>query len=158
MSNEGLHMTNNMKTQKSIHTKGRGQQSSSNLFDWPDHSPEGAQGWGDPLDTLSGIRATARIPGAASGCVGVYHNVIRTFVLKSGRFFSHHDDAIVYFDSRHRLTKTKLGGGLMGKLVEELQPEDIVTLSDWPKRSYRYQLEALNGGDGVSVIELTHVL
>jgi hypothetical protein len=65
----------------------------------------------------------------------------------------HHDDAIVYFDSRHRVTKTKLEGGLMGELVEELQPEDIFTSSDWPKRSYRHQLETINRGDGVSVIE-----
>jgi hypothetical protein len=77
-------------------------------------------------------------------------------MVSAGRFFSHHDDAIVYFDSRHRLTKTKLEGGLMGELVEELQPEDIFTSSDWPKRSYRHQLEALNASDGVSVIELTH--
>ena len=80
----------------------------------------------------------------------------RIETVSAGRFFSHHDDAIVYFDSRHRLTKTKLEGGLMGELVEELQPEDIFTSSDWPKRSYRHQLEALNGGHGVRVIELTH--
>jgi hypothetical protein len=50
-------------------------------------------------------------------------------------------------------TKTKLEGGLMGELVAELQPEDIFTSSDWPKRSYRHQLETVNGGDRVSVIE-----
>ena len=65
----------------------------------------------------------------------------RIEMVSGGRFFSHHDDAIVYFDSRHRVTKTKLEGGLMGELVEELQPEDIFTSSDWPKRSYRHQLE-----------------
>jgi hypothetical protein len=77
----------------------------------------------------------------------------RIEMVSGGRFFSHHDDAIVYFDSRHRVTKTKLEGGLMGELVEELQPEDIFTSSDWPKRSYRHQLETVNGGDRVSVIE-----
>jgi hypothetical protein len=70
-----------------------------------------------------------------------------------GRFFSHHDHAIVYFDSRHRVTKTKFEGGMMGELVEEVEPEDIFTSFNWPKRSYRHQLETVNGGDGVSVIE-----
>jgi hypothetical protein len=78
----------------------------------------------------------------------------RIDMVSGGRFFSHHDDTIVYFDSRHRVTKTKLEGGLMGELVEQLQPEDIVTSTDWPKRSYRHQLETVNGGDGISVIEL----
>jgi hypothetical protein len=31
---------------------GRGQQSSSNRFDWPDHSPEGAQDLGGPSRRL----------------------------------------------------------------------------------------------------------
>ena len=77
----------------------------------------------------------------------------RIETVSSGRFFSHHDRAIVYFDSRHRVTQTKLEGGLMGELVEELQPQAIFTSSDWPKRSYRHQLETVNGTDGVSVIE-----
>jgi hypothetical protein len=42
----------------------------------------------------------------------------------------------------------------MGELVEQLQPEDIFTSTDWPKRSYRHQLETVNGGDGINVIEL----
>jgi len=70
-----------------------------------------------------------------------------------GRFFSHHDHGITYFDSRHRVTKTKLEGGILAELVEELQPEDIFTSSDWPKRSYRYQLETVKGGAGGSVID-----
>ena len=70
-----------------------------------------------------------------------------------GRFFSHHDHGITYFDSRHRVTKTKLEGGMLAELVEELQPEDIFTSSDWPKRSYRYQLETVKGGGGSSVID-----
>ena len=77
----------------------------------------------------------------------------RIEMVSGGRFFSHHDVAIVYFDSRHRVSKTKLEGGLMGELVEELQPEDIFTSSDRPKRSYRHQLETVHGGDRVSVIE-----
>jgi hypothetical protein len=77
----------------------------------------------------------------------------RIEMVSGGRFFSHHDQAIVYFDSRHRVTKTKLDGGLIGELVEELQPQGIFTSSDWPKRSYRHQLETVNRGDGVSVIE-----
>ena len=71
----------------------------------------------------------------------------------AGRFLSHHDHAIVYFDSRHRVTKTKFEDGMMGELVEEVEPEDIFTSFNWPKRSYRHQLETVNGGDGVSVIE-----
>ena len=73
--------------------------------------------------------------------------------MNGGRFFSHHDHAIIYFDSRHRVTKTKLEGGMLAELVEELQPEDIFTSSDWPKRSYRYQLETVKGGAGGSVID-----
>jgi hypothetical protein len=69
----------------------------------------------------------------------------RIEMVSGGRFFSHHDHAIVYFDSRHRVTKTTVEGGLMGELVEELQPEDIFTSSDWPKRSYLHQLETVNG-------------
>jgi hypothetical protein len=73
--------------------------------------------------------------------------------VNGGRFFSHHDHGITYFDSRHRVTKTKLEGGMLAELVEELQPEDIFTSSDWPKRSYRYQLETVNGSGGGSVID-----
>jgi hypothetical protein len=77
----------------------------------------------------------------------------RIEIVSGGRFFSHHAHAIVYFDSRHRVTKTKLEGGLIGELVEELQPQDIFPSSDWPKRSYRHQLETVNRGNGVSIIE-----
>ena len=77
----------------------------------------------------------------------------RIEIVSGGRFFSHHDGAIAYFDSRHRVTQTRLEGGLMGELVEELRPEDIFISPDWPKRSHRHQLETVNGGDSVSVIE-----
>jgi hypothetical protein len=73
--------------------------------------------------------------------------------VNGGRFFSHHDHGITYFDSRRRVTKTKLEGGMLAELVEQLQPEDIFTSSDWPKRSYRYQLETVKGGGGGSVID-----
>jgi len=75
-------------------------------------------------------------------------------MVSGGRFLSHRGHAIVYFDSRHRVTKTKLEGGLMGELVETLQPQNIFTSSDWPKRSYRYQLEMVSGAGAVSIIEL----
>jgi hypothetical protein len=77
----------------------------------------------------------------------------RIDMLSGGRFVSHHDHAMVYFDSRHRVIQTKLEGGVLGELVEELQPEEIFTSPDWPRRSYRPQLLTVNGGDGVSVIE-----
>jgi hypothetical protein len=77
----------------------------------------------------------------------------RIETVNGGRFFSHHDHGITYFDSRRRVTKTKLEGGMLAELVEELQPEDIFTSSDWPKRSYRYQLETVKGGGGGSVID-----
>ena len=77
----------------------------------------------------------------------------RIEMLSGGRFVSHHDHAMVYFDSRHRVIKTELEGGMLAELVEELQPEGIFTSSDWPKRSYRPQLLTVNGGDGVRVIE-----
>jgi hypothetical protein len=77
----------------------------------------------------------------------------RIEMVNRGRFLSHHDHATVYYDSRHRVTKTKLGGGWTGELVEWLQPEDIFTSPNWPKRSYRYQLETVNWGGAVSLIE-----
>jgi len=73
--------------------------------------------------------------------------------MNGGRFFSHHDHGITYFDSRHRVTKTKLEGGMLAELMEELQPENIFTSSDWPRRSYRYQLETVKGDGGGSVID-----
>ena len=74
-------------------------------------------------------------------------------MVRGGRFLSHREYAIVYFDSRHRVTKIKLEGGLTGELVEALQPEENFTSSDWPKRSYRYQLETVTGAGVVSVFE-----
>ena len=78
----------------------------------------------------------------------------RIEMLSGGRFVSHHDHALVYCDSRHRVTKIELEGGMLGELVEELQPEGIFPSPDWPKRSYRAQLFTVTGGDGVKVIEL----
>jgi len=40
----------------------------------------------------------------------------------------------------------------MGELVEQLQPEDIFTSTDWPKWSYRHQLETVNGGEGSALL------
>ena len=74
-------------------------------------------------------------------------------MVSGGRFFSHHHQAIVYFDSRHRVTKTVLEDGMIGELVEEVQPEDILTPDIWPKRSYRHKVATLNSRDGVRVIE-----
>lgn len=78
----------------------------------------------------------------------------RIEMLSGGRFVSHRDHALVYFDSRHRVIQTELEGGRRGELVEELQPEGIFTSPDWPKRSYRAQLFTVRGDDGVNVIEL----
>ena len=75
-------------------------------------------------------------------------------MVSAGRFLSHHDHAIVYFDSRHRVTKTKFEGGMMGELVEEVEPEDIFTSFNWPKRSYRHQLETVNGATGLALLNL----
>jgi hypothetical protein len=77
----------------------------------------------------------------------------RIEMLSGGRFLSYHDHAVVYCDSQHRVIKAELEGGMLGELVEELQPENIFASSDWPKRSYRPQLLTVTGGDGVSVIE-----
>jgi hypothetical protein len=95
-----------------------------------------------------------RLPARRSRCNhGGKMKPNRIEMLSGGRFVSHHELAMVYFDSRHRVIQIKLEGGALGELVEELQPEDIFTSSDWPKRSYRPQLFTVNGGDGVSVIE-----
>ena len=55
-------------------------------------------------------------------------------MLSGGRFVSHHEQALVYYDSRHRVIQTQLEGGSRGELVEELQPEGIFTAPDWPKQ------------------------
>jgi hypothetical protein len=39
--------------------------------------------------------------------------------LSAGRFISAHTGATVYRDSRHRLIKTKLEGGVIGELMQE---------------------------------------
>lgn len=75
-------------------------------------------------------------------------------MLSGGRFVSHRDQALVYYDSRHRVIQTQLEGGCRGELVAELQPEGIFTTPDWPKRSYRTQLFTVRGDDGVRVIAL----
>jgi hypothetical protein len=68
-------------------------------------------------------------------------------MLNGGRFISRHGSAICCYDSRHKITKTDVG-----ELVEQLLPEPIVN-SDWPKRSYRPQLEICAGNKALSLIE-----
>jgi len=41
--------------------------------------------------------------------------------LSGGRSISTHIGATVYHDSRHRLIKTKLEGGVIGELMQELR-------------------------------------
>jgi hypothetical protein len=41
--------------------------------------------------------------------------------LSAGRFISAHIGATVYHDSRHRLIKTKLEGGVIGELMQEIR-------------------------------------
>jgi hypothetical protein len=67
-------------------------------------------------------------------------------ILNAGRFISRHGNAICYYDSHHKITKTDIG-----ELVEELLPEPIVN-NDWPKRAYRPQLESCAGNNGLSLI------
>ena len=43
---------------------------------------------------------------------------------------------------------------MMGELVEEVEPEDIFTSFNWPKRSYRHQLETVNGATGLALLNL----
>jgi len=73
--------------------------------------------------------------------------------LSGGRFVSHHEQALVCYDSRHRVIQTELEGGRRGELLEELQPEGIFTAPGWPKRSYRTQLFTVRGDDGVRLID-----
>jgi hypothetical protein len=40
--------------------------------------------------------------------------------LSGGRFISAHIGATLYHDSRHRLIKTKLEGGVIGELMQEI--------------------------------------
>ncbi|MBV8273689.1 MAG: hypothetical protein JO170_00305 [Verrucomicrobia bacterium] len=42
-------------------------------------------------------------------------------MLDRGRFISKHNGGSVYHDSRHRIHQTKLSGGFIGELVQELQ-------------------------------------
>jgi len=56
--------------------------------------------------------------------------------MTGGRFISHHPGKVdVHYDSRSRVIKCD---GI--ELVEDLLPETIIN-NDWPKRSYRPQLE-----------------
>ena len=68
--------------------------------------------------------------------------------MSGGRFISHHPGRIdVYYDSRCRVIKCD-----GSELVEGLLSEPIVN-NDWPKRSYRPQLETCTGNNGFSLIE-----
>ena len=55
-------------------------------------------------------------------------NTIR--LLNNGRFLSKHSGATVYFDSKHRIIKSQLEGGIEATLIQERQADD----------SYQYQL------------------
>jgi hypothetical protein len=44
-------------------------------------------------------------------------------MLDRGRFISKRDGGLVYHDSRHKIHQTKLSGGFIGELVQELQPD-----------------------------------
>jgi hypothetical protein len=64
----------------------------------------------------------------------------KIYTISGGRFISHHPGKVdVYYDSRGRVIKSD-----GSELVEDLQPEPIIN-NDWPKRSYRPQLETCSG-------------
>jgi hypothetical protein len=44
-------------------------------------------------------------------------------MMNGGRFISHHDAAELYFDSQHKIIKTRLEGGGFLELVKELQTD-----------------------------------
>jgi hypothetical protein len=63
-------------------------------------------------------------------------NAITT--LSNGRFIRDHGSATTcYYDSRHKLIKTRLSGGGFAELIKELHPDG----------SYRNQLLAVCGPD-----------
>ena len=60
-------------------------------------------------------------------------------MLNNGRFISDHGSGTTcYYDSRHKLTKTRLSGGGFAELIKELQPGG----------SYRNQFLTVCGPDG----------
>jgi hypothetical protein len=60
-------------------------------------------------------------------------------MLNNGRFISDHGSGTsCYYDSRHRLIRTRLCGGGFAKLIKELQPDG----------SYRNQVLAVCGPGG----------
>jgi hypothetical protein len=64
-------------------------------------------------------------------------NAVKT--LSNGRFISDHGSgAACYYDSRHKLIKTRLSGGGFAELIKELQPDG----------SYRNQVLVVCGPDG----------
>ncbi len=56
-------------------------------------------------------------------------------MLEGGRFISQHLGAIIYFDARHRVIKTRLTGGVWAELVQERLGDD----------SYRNQFISIGG-------------
>ena len=60
-------------------------------------------------------------------------------MLNNGRFISDHGSGTTcYYDSRHKLIRTRLSGGGFAELIKELQPDG----------SYRNQFLTLCGSDG----------
>ena len=47
----------------------------------------------------------------------------RIEMLKGGRFISHHADAEVYYDSRHKVIKSRMEGGGFFELIKEMQAD-----------------------------------
>jgi hypothetical protein len=47
----------------------------------------------------------------------------RIQLMNGGRFISHHDAAELYYDSRHKVIKTRMEGGGFFELVKEMQAD-----------------------------------
>jgi hypothetical protein len=47
----------------------------------------------------------------------------RIQMIKGGRFISHHDAAELYYDSRHKIIKTRMEGGGFFELVKVTQAD-----------------------------------
>jgi len=47
----------------------------------------------------------------------------KIMMLDRGRMLSKHAGGLVYYDSRHRVCQTRLCGGFIGELVQELQAD-----------------------------------
>jgi hypothetical protein len=47
----------------------------------------------------------------------------RIEMMTGGRFISHHDAAELYYDSRHKIIKTRMEGGGFLELIQEMQAD-----------------------------------